>query len=57
MKITPPTKTVFWLSVALAGLGLLGRYVDGLPLVSAYHYYFVLVGYGILFLGNVLKGF
>jgi hypothetical protein len=43
--------------VALAGLGLVGRYVDGLPFVSDYHYYFVLVGYGVLFLGNVLKGF
>jgi hypothetical protein len=56
MKITPPTKNVFWVSVVLAALGLLGQYVN-IPFVSDYNFYFVLVGYIVLFLGNTLKGF
>jgi hypothetical protein len=56
MKLTPPTKTAFWLSVILAVLGLAGRYLQ-VPFVSNYYFYFVLVGYIVLFLGTILKGF
>ena len=56
MKLTPPTKNVFWISVVLAVLGLVGRYLS-VPFVSDYYFYFVLVGYIVLFLGNTLKGF
>ena len=56
MRLTPPTKLVFWISLILAVLGLIGFYVT-LPFISAYAFYFVLVGYILLFLGNTLKGF
>jgi len=56
MKLTPPTKNVFWISVVLAALGLLGRYVN-VPFVSDYYFYFTLVGYILLFFGVTLKGF
>ena len=56
MKLTPPTKNVFWISVVLAALGLVGQYVS-VPFVSAYNFYFVLVGYILLFLGVTMKGF
>lgn len=56
MKLTPPTKNVFWISVVLAVLGLIGRY-SNIPFVSDYYFYFVLVGYVVLAAGNVLKGF
>jgi len=56
MKLTPPTKNVFWISVVLAVLGLLGRYVS-VPIVSDYYFYFMLVAYVVLFLGNTMKGF
>lgn len=56
MKLTPPTKNVFWISVVLAVLGLVGRYLS-VPIVSDYYFYFVLVGYIVLALGNALKGF
>jgi hypothetical protein len=56
MKLTPPTKVTFWISVVLAVLGLLGRYAS-VPFVSDYYFYFVLVGYIVLALGNILKGF
>ena len=57
MKLTPPTKNIFWISVVLAALGLVGRYVSSVPVVSGNHFYFVLVGYILLFLGVVMKGF
>ena len=56
MKLTPPTKNVFYVSVVLAVLGLVGQYVS-IPFVSAYNFYFVLVAYIVLFLGNVMTGF
>lgn len=56
MKLTPPTKSVFWISVVLAVLGLVGRYLS-VPFLSDYYFYFVLVGYILLALGNMLKGF
>jgi hypothetical protein len=56
MKLTPPTKNVFWISVVLAALGLVGRYVN-VPFFSDYYFYFVLVGYILLALGNTMKGF
>jgi hypothetical protein len=56
MKLTPPTKNVFWISVALAVLGLIGRYLT-VPILSDFYFYFVLVGYIVLALGNTMKGF
>ncbi|MGB2955236.1 MAG: hypothetical protein WBB64_04610 [Anaerolineales bacterium] len=56
MKLTPPTKNVFYVSVVLAVLGILGRYFD-IPFISDYYFYFLLVAYVVLFLGNTMKGF
>ncbi len=56
MKITPPTKLVFWISVILAALGILGSLVS-IPFVSGYAFLLVALGYILLFLGNILKGF
>ena len=56
MRLTPPTKNVFWLSVILAALGLIAVFVS-IPFVSANAFWFVLVGYVLLFLGNTMKGF
>jgi len=56
MKISRPTKPVFWISVILAGLGILGSIIP-IPVVSGYTFILVAIGYIVLFLGNVLKGF
>jgi hypothetical protein len=56
MKLTPPTQNVFYVSVALAALGLVGSFV-AIPFVSAYAFWFVFVAYVVLFLGNTMKGF
>ena len=47
---------VFWISVVLVVLGLIGRYAN-VPVLSDFYFYFVLVGYLLLAAGNALKGF
>ncbi|MDH5507813.1 MAG: hypothetical protein OEZ02_11395 [Anaerolineae bacterium] len=55
MKLTPPTKKVFWASVVLAVVGVvLHFFVDA---YSAYGVYALLVGYLLLAAGNTMKGF
>lgn len=56
MRLSPPTKSVFWIATVFAVLGLLGSFVS-IPFVSAYTFWFVVVGFVLLWLGNVLKGF
>jgi len=56
MDLTAPTRRAFWLSVVVIGLGVLGVFIE-IPFVSDNPYWFMVGGYGILFLGNVLKGF
>jgi hypothetical protein len=56
MKLTPPSQMTFWISVVLVVLGFLGTFVT-IPFVSGAAFWFVLVGYVVLFLGLVVKGF
>ena len=55
MKLNPPTKVAFWISVVLAVLGLLGSFV-AVPFVSAYAFWFVVVGYVVLVASLFVKG-
>ena len=56
MRLTPPKKWVFWASVILAVVGLVG-YLITIPFISGFAFWFVLVGYVLLAAGNALKGF
>jgi hypothetical protein len=56
MKINPPTKVVFYLSLAFAAVGLVANFI-ALPVLSGIAFYLVLIGYVLLFLGNTLTGF
>lgn len=56
MNLTPPTKNVFYVSVVLAVLGILGSFIS-IPFVSVYAFWFLVVAYVVLFLGNTMKGF
>jgi hypothetical protein len=56
MKLTPPKKSTFWISVVLVALGLIGSFVS-IPFVSGFAFWFVLVGYAVLVAGLLLKGF
>ena len=56
MKITAPTKKVFWIATVLSALGLVSKFV-GIPFVSANAFWFIVVGNVLLWLGVALKGF
>ena len=56
MKLTPPKQNTFWVATVLAVLGLIGNLVS-LPFVSQYAFWFVFVGFVVLWLGNTNKGF
>jgi hypothetical protein len=54
MKLNAPTQTFFYISVALAVLGLLGRF-GGVKPLAEYDFLLVLAGYAVLFIGVVMK--
>ena len=56
MRLTPPTKGVFYISLAFAAVGFIANFVS-IPVLSGIAFYLVVIGYVILFLGNTLKGF
>ena len=56
MKLNPPKKITFYISLVLAALGLLGTFIS-IPFVSGYAFFFVLIGYVLLVLGLLIKGF
>jgi hypothetical protein len=56
MRINPPTKVVFYISLAFAAIGLVANFVT-IPVLSGIAFYLVLIGYVLLFLGNTLYGF
>ena len=58
MKLTPPKNLTFWVSVLLAVLGLVGA-VSNVPVLSVngYPFWLAFLGYVVLVLGLLLKGF
>lgn len=56
MKLSPPKTTTFWVATVLAVLGFLGNFAD-IPVVSPYAFWFVVVGFVVLWLGNTMTGF
>lgn len=55
MKLTPPKAITFWISVILVVIGALAP-VLSIPFVSTYALAFVIVGFVLLALGNMVKG-
>jgi hypothetical protein len=56
MRLSRPRKATFWLSGALVILGVLGK-TGGLAVVAPVAFWLVLLGYMLLALGNLTKGF
>ena len=56
MKLTPPTKRVFWIATVVAILGLL-EYIIDLPVVGGHEFWLTFVAFALLWLGNTMKGF
>lgn len=57
MRLTPPTKNVFWISVVLVVLAVVAEYLYAIPFVADYTFLVVLLGYLLLAAGNAFKGF
>lgn len=56
MRLTRPTRNVFWISTVLSVLGILGA-LTSIPFVSEYAFWFMVVGNLLLWLGVTLKNF
>ncbi len=57
MRLNPPKKFTFWTSLVVFVLGMIVAF-HLIPFIPAiYGVIAVLVGYGLLFAGNLLKGF
>ncbi len=54
MKLSTPTMIVFWIATVLAVLGLLSQFG---VFSFAPAFWLAFVGFALLWLGNVLKGF
>lgn len=55
MKLSAPKVVTFWVSVALAALGLLAFLVT-IPFLSGFAFWIVLIAFIILLLGTLIKG-
>ena len=56
MKLTPPTKNVFWISVVVTVVGLIAKF-GLIAFLTPFAFWLVLVAFVLLALGNALKGF
>ncbi|MDP2964928.1 MAG: hypothetical protein Q8N39_02685 [Pelolinea sp.] len=56
MKLSAPKETTFWAATILGGLGIISKFVT-IPVVSENAFWFVVVGFVVLWLGNTNKGF
>lgn len=55
MKLNPPKNITFYISLALAVLGVIGTFVS-IPFVSGFAFWFVVAGYALLAAGLLIKG-
>ncbi len=56
MRLTPPKKVTFWISLILVILGIVGKFLN-LGIISDWSWILVVIGYIILLLGLLIKGF
>ena len=55
MRTNAPRSNVWWISVIIGVLGIVGKFV-ALPIVSMYSWWFVAIGFVILALATIIKG-
>ena len=56
MKLSAPKVVTFIIAVVLALLGVLGQLVTSIPLISLHPFYLLTIAFGLLVLGNLIKG-
>ncbi len=55
MKTNAPRSIVWWVSVVIGVLGIVGKFI-ALPILTAYSWWLVAIGFIILALATVIKG-
>jgi hypothetical protein len=55
MNLSPPTTAVFVISLILAVLAVIGKFVP-IPLISEQGFWVVVIAYVVLAVGNVFRG-
>ncbi len=55
MKLSAPTQGMFFASLTLAVLGLLG-FMGAVPQLAGYSFWLIAIGYALLLVGNLAKG-
>jgi hypothetical protein len=55
MSLSAPKQLTFWIALILAVLGIVGTFVT-IPFVTGYAFWFVVVGFVLLALGNLMEG-
>lgn len=56
MRLTPPTKNVFWISVVVAVVGLIAKF-GVVAFLTPFAFWLVLIAFVLLVLSVALKGF
>jgi len=56
MRLTPPTKNVFWISVVVAVVGLVAKF-NLVAFLTPFAFWLLLIAFVLLVLGNTMKGF
>mgnify|MGYP007068086758 CR=1 FL=1 len=55
MRTNAPRSIVWWISVVIGVLGIIGKFI-ALPVLTAYSWWLVAIGFVILALATVIKG-
>lgn len=56
MNLSAPTQAVFWISVIIAVLALIGWFVPGIPIISVYAFWIAIIAFIVLAAGCLMKG-
>ncbi len=56
MRLSAPKKLTFWISLILVVLGIVGKWLP-LGVISGWSWILVVIGYILLMLGVLIKGF
>jgi xanthine/uracil permease len=56
MRLTSPKNVTFWIAVILVVLGVIGK-LTSVPILTPYSWWLVFIGFIVLMLGNLLRGF
>lgn len=55
MNLSPPTTAVFLISLILAALAIIGKFV-AIPFISDHGFWVAVIAYVVLAVGNLLRG-